>query len=465
MLFLIFVLCDTVAKLLKRKHKILKLHHLFVFSGKYNYLCTTMKKRCLTILTFLLVLVLGAQAQLPRRFLRRGTFGGRDSNPVVEQYRDSLKALHDSIYGSKAQPSGFTSSPRLFLPPTFYKDIPHRALSVGDSLSFADRQLLNVYLFHPELVEQTDAQIEPEDEQYTEPQQPITRQEDLSDHVAPVPIEPEHTPVTVLLKKPNFWTYKGDYSLQFMQNYVSGNWYKGGESNYSALASVTMEANYNNKQKLKWENKLEMRFGLQSARSDSLHNFKTTEDLFRITSKLGIQASKRWYYTLQFLAYSQFTHSYKSNDPTLYSDFLAPLNVNLSLGMDYNVDWIHGRLKGTIHLAPLAYNLKYTRLVELSERLGIDAGHHVLNDFGSEFTIDLTWQLMEMLQWKTRLYGYTSYERAELEWENTFVFKFNRWISAQLFVYPRFDDGAQRDGHHGYWQFKEYASIGFQYSF
>lgn len=424
-----------------------------------------MMKRSLTILAFLLVLVASAQAQWPRRFLRRSTIGMRDANPIVERYKDSLKVLHDSIYSAKTKSPTTASSPRLFFPPTFYKDISHHAFSVGDTLSFADRQLLSIYLFHPELIQQTDKEFESDDEQYTEPQSPITRQEDLSDRVAPDPLEPERTPVTVLLKKPNFWNYKGDYSLQFMQNYVSGNWYKGGESNYSALASITMEANYNNKQKLKWENKLEMRFGIQNTKSDSLHNFKTTEDLFRITSKLGVQASKKWYYTLQLLAYSQFTHSYKANDPTLYSDFLAPLNVNLSLGMDYNVDWFHSRMKGTIHIAPLAYNMKYTRLLDLSERLGIDEGHHVLNDFGSEFTIDLTWQLMEMLQWKTRLYGYTSYERAELEWENTFVFKFNRWISAQLFVYPRFDDGAHRDGHHGYWQFKEYASIGFQYSF
>ena len=95
----------------------------------------------------------------------------------------------------------------------------------------------------------------------------------------------------------------------------------------------------------------------------------------------------------------------------------------------------------------------------------MDPDHHFKNDFGSEFTVDLTWQLMEMLKWKTRLYGYTSYERAELEWENTFTLQFNKWISAQLFVYPRFDDGVTRDDHHGYWQFKEYISIGFQYSF
>ena len=69
------------------------------------------------------------------------------------------------------------------------------------------------------------------------------------------------------------------------------------------------------------------------------------------------------------------------------------------------------------------------------------------------------------VKWKTRLYGYTTYKRAELEWENTLMFQFNKYISSNVFVYPRFDDGAKRDKDHGYWQLKEYASIGFTYSF
>ena len=50
-------------------------------------------------------------------------------------------------------------------------------------------------------------------------------------------------------------------------------------------------------------------------------------------------------------------------------------------------------------------------------------GNHFLHDFGSEFTVDLEWQLMESLTWKTRLYGYSTYKRTELEWENTIVGK------------------------------------------
>ena len=185
----------------------------------------------------------------------------------------------------------------------------------------------------------------------------------------------------------------------------------------------------------------------------------------RYTGRLGLQASKKWYYSLQLIAYTQFMRGYKSNDMKVYSDIFSPLNLNLSVGMDYTVEWINKRLTGTIHLAPLAYNFKYVGRKDLATRYGLKEGEHTLNDFGSECTIDLTWAFTDMIKWKTRLYGYTTYERAEVEWENTLSFQFNKYITSNIFIYPRFDDGAKRDKDHGYWQLKEYMSIGFAYSF
>lgn len=393
---------------------------------------------------------------------------------LAESYADSLSALRARI--GSIQPVRMDSDDsrfaKLFTPLTFYRSPANRFLrlkpqaGVGDSLDVElDAALLDIYLRRPDLVKVTQRHLEEVGAPIVADNRNKKQKRDIIEDVAPKAIEPDAAPMDIVIFRPNFWSFAGDYYLQFLQNYVSDNWYKGGESNYSLLGRLTMQANYNNKQKVKWENKLEMRFGFQSSRSDSLHRYKTTEDLIRLTSKLGLQASRRWYYTLQLLTYTQFTHSYRSNDPTLYSDFLAPLNVNLSLGMDYSVDWQHHRLKGNIHLAPLAYNMKYTRVRSLSSRLGIEDNRRVLNDFGSEFTVDLSWTLMEDLTWRTRLYGYTTYERVELEWENTFVFQFNRFVSAQIFLYPRFDDGVARDSHHGYLQFKEYASIGFNFSF
>lgn len=94
----------------------------------------------------------------------------------------------------------------------------------------------------------------------------------------------------IVPQKPNFWKISGSYSLQFMQNYVSDNWYKGGESNHSMLAMTNLSLVYNNKQKLKFENYLDLKLGFQYYKSDKMHRYRTNSDLIRMTNKLGLQA-------------------------------------------------------------------------------------------------------------------------------------------------------------------------------
>ena len=420
------------------------------------------------LITLFLIVSLGAIAQVNNPISVRSD--ERPSMDKIQAYVDSLKALKDSVFTRKMPKVQRgqrlrRNDMRLFLPLTYYGNVAEGLFTRDRKESPILSELMHLYLTRPDLVEGTDRMVQQQQTKLDDIKAPIHHDPTLVEKVADRPVEPTNVPVEVLVKRPNFWTFSGDYALQFLQNYVSGNWYKGGESNYSALVSLVMQANYNNKQKVKWENRLELKYGMQSSRSDSLHSFKSTEDLIRLTSKLGLQATKRWYYTVQFIGNTQFSHSYRSNDPKIYSAFAAPLNINLSIGMDYSVDWMNHRLKGNFHLAPLAYNMKYTRMLELTRRLGIKDGNHFLHDFGSEFTVDLEWQLMESLTWKTRLYGYSTYKRTELEWENTFSFRFNRYISSRVFIYPRFDDGVSRDDHYAFWQLKEFASIGFQYSF
>ena len=420
------------------------------------------------LITLFLIVSLGAIAQVNNPISVRSD--ERPSMDKIQAYIDSLKSLKDSVFTRKMPKVQRgqrlrRNDMRLFLPLTYYGNVAERLFTRDRKESPILSELMHLYLTRPDLVEGTDRMVQQQQTKLDDIKAPIHHDPTLVEKVTDRPVEPTNVPVDVLVKRPNFWTFSGDYALQFLQNYVSGNWYKGGESNYSALVSLVMQANYNNKQKVKWENRLELKYGMQSSRSDSLHSFKSTEDLIRLTSKLGLQATKRWYYTVQFIGNTQFSHSYRSNDPKIYSAFAAPLNINLSIGMDYSVDWMNHRLKGNFHLAPLAYNMKYTRMLELTRRLGIKDGNHFLHDFGSEFTVDLEWQLMESLTWKTRLYGYSTYKRTELEWENTFTFRFNRYISSRVFIYPRFDDGVSRDDHYAFWQLKEFASIGFQYSF
>ena len=365
-----------------------------------------------------------------------------------------------TLSASAAQPNDTVNGRmyRLFVPLTFYHNVAGNLLSVspsGNDVDHAvDEALMNVYLKRPDLVEATETQLEKSGSLRRDLDQPIGQKVDIVEYVNPQPEEPEVTPTDVVVTKPKFWTMKADGFLQFMQNYVSDNWYKGGESNYSALASLTVEATF-----------------------PCCRNWPQQSD-WPIPAGCS---TKRWYYTLQVLAWTQFTRGLKSNDYRTYSDFFSPFNLNLGLGMDYKVEAFKKKLTGTINLSPIALNYRYVdrtvfqnknqKYVEPSDiswfpsRHGIDADKRYKLDPGSQFTADLKWQMSETVQWKSRLWGFTSYERAELEWENTFQLKVSKYITANIFIYPRFDDGNQPDDDLGYWQFKEYTSIGLSYSF
>ena len=362
---------------------------------------------------------------------------------------------------------------RLFAPVTFYHNVADKALALNSDVAGkdvvvdeVDAALLNVYLNRPDLVSATETELMETGAIREDVDQPIENQVELAETVElPVIDLPEDVPDSVVVQKPKFWTYKGDGFLQFMQNYVSNNWYKGGESNYSMVGSLTLEANYDNKNKWKWDNKLEAKLGFLRSRSDSLHKFKANEDLIRLTSKLGLEAAKNWYYTLQLLAYTQFTKGLKANDPGVYSDFFSPLNLNIGLGMDYKVNKLNERLTGTINISPLAVNYRYVDRLDLGPSFGLKPDKRSLFDLGSQLTADLAWKINDNITWKTRLYAFTSYKRAEIEWENTFELRVSKYITANLFLFPRFDDASIWDDELGYWEFKEYSSIGFSYKF
>ena len=362
---------------------------------------------------------------------------------------------------------------RLFAPTTFYHNIANKSLSIepdqtsNDPVAEAiDAALLHIYLNRPDLVNTTETELQETGNVRADVNQPIKNQVKLVEKVeSPVIDMPDDVPTEIMIQKPKFWTKKGDGYLQFMQNFVSDNWYKGGESNYSMVGALTLEANYDNRNKWKWDNKLEMKLGFMHTRSDSVHKFKSNEDLIRYTSKVGLEAAKNWYYTLQLLAYTQFTRGLKANDLNTYSDFMSPFNLNLGLGMDYKVATKDKRLTGTVNLSPMAVNYRYVDRLDLATSYGLDEGKHSLVDFGSQVTADVTWKINDVVSWKSRLYAFTSYKRAEIEWENTFTLRVSKYISANLFLFPRFDDSGVKDDDLGYLQFKEYSSIGFTYGF
>jgi hypothetical protein len=266
----------------------------------------------------------------------------------------------------------------------------------------------------------------------------------------------------LVVKKPNFWTFKGDASLQFMQAYFSNNWYKGGDNNNTLLATCNLHANYDNKQGFIWTNSLEMKIGFQNSKGDDLHDFKTNTDLIRLTNKVGLQATKRWYYTATLQSWTQFYKGYRANDPFVYSDFMSPFESLITIGMDYKLSKKNFNIN--VSLSPFAGKFKYCDRRALVNNYGLEDKHSRL-DFGSNITTTFNWTIMKNVSWSGRIYYFTDYDKSQIEWENTIDLRVNKYLTTKVFLYPRFDDSVNKPDGESYFQFHETLTLGVNVSF
>ncbi len=409
-------------------------------------------------------------------------------NKVMIAYSDSLANMV-SRYGTD---STWTERPidvnpdyyRLFVPVTMYggvisnsingqeKKLPKDylipltdgSLEEDEEVNASiDRTLLNVYLYNPSAVRYTEQEVMNQRSFKKDAVKNLRRPEQVVDLIDTRPQEDRALDSELRLKKPNFWTKSGKAYLQFTQNYISGNWYKGGESNNTLLSGLTIEANYNDKQKVQWDNKLEWNLGFLSSRSDTLHKYKTNTDLVRLTSKLGLQAVKNWYYTLQAEFYTQLFPSYKSNNPDVISNFLSPAYLKFDIGMDYK----RSTKKYTVSavLAPLSYKMTYVAKDEVNETsFSVDEGKKFKHDLGSNVQVTSSWKIITQVEWESRISYFTTYQKSQAEWENTFNFNLNRYLSTKLFLHARFDDGVSKKEGYNYFQLKELLSFGLSYN-
>ena len=387
---------------------------------------------------------------------------------------------------------------KLIVPPTYYTGVVEQAFGVdwtpqkslqksaSDSLyqvkavpgyELADLQssqkvdrwinalLLNYYMEHPasvtgnevlmnELPSINDEQLEVKER----------KEKILSFLEAEEPIEKVEKKELVVYR-PNFWKTSGNGYAQFTQQYISDNWYQGGESTNSLLSGITLKAKYDDRQRLEFENSLEIKLGFVTAPSDTVHHYKTNADLFRLNSKLGIRAVKNWYYTLATELKTQFFANYRTNTNDMNSAFLSPLQLTVNVGMDFKQQ----KPKYDISLlaSPFAYTLVYIgndKIVN-PRAFNVEDGKRSANMFGSKFTGNLTWKIIPTVTWKAMFEYFTTYEKVIASWENTFNFTLNRYLSAKLFLHARFDDGVKlTEENNTHFQFQQLLSFGLNYT-
>lgn len=307
------------------------------------------------------------------------------------------------------------------------------------------------------------------------PSPPRLPEEDFSFHAFLQRLNlPKPNPEDVILpeteQKKKHWLHFFNVGLQLSEAYVSSNWYQGGNSYLAGLFNFNWKVDLNQvyHPKLLFQSAFEYKLAVNSNPKGSLHKYNTSQDLLQYSLKTGLKAfNDHWYYSLNLLFQTQLFNSYPDDSMQRSSSLLSPGMLNIGIGMTYNLEALKKRLKLSASISPLAYNLKTCIFSDIDrEQFGMQPGQKALSEIGSSAEINMTWNFTDNISWKSRLFLFTDYHYFLGDWENTFNFQLNRFLSTQLFLHPRFDSSTEASSSKWrHWMFRQILSFGISYTF
>lgn len=405
-----------------------------------------------------------------------------DTKPTFETLADSL-LYHAGDFGEAVSTAPLPRS--FFLPAVFdtytepdttgiftpdYSGNPDLRW-VEDANAIARRQRAyrrNLFIYHPDAVKYNERLLPRAPRKYIAVVNPQDNTIEIKEFDAKIPGSPTLEAPEI---KKRHWIRDFRTSLQFSQAYISPNWYQGGTNALNMLFNLYYNVKLNQAYhpNLLFESTFQYKLGINSAPDDSLRNYAINEDILQINSTFGVKAARRWYYSLTAQFKTQIFNSYTSNTNTLRSAFLSPGELNAGIGMTYNYANKKKTFQFDASISPLSYNLRTCTNSHLNPAdYGINGNGKAEHKFGSSAECKLSWKLAYNITYRSRLYAFTDYGRAYAEWENTFLFEINRFLTSQVYANLRYDTDTPRVADSPDWhklQVKEIISIGFSYKF
>ena len=265
------------------------------------------------------------------------------------------------------------------------------------------------------------------------------------------------------------WNLNGNGSVGFTQTSLS-NWAKGGESSLALLIMTKYNANYS-KDKNKWENSIEFRYGISQTKTRGVEK---NDDKIELQSRYGFSAFKKWYYSAETNFRTQIAKGYAFPDKVHpISAFMSPGYLTVSVGFDYKPN-----KNFSLFLAPFTSKTTYiTDTISVKPlTYGLEPGKKKLWEPGIIVKTNWHVNLAENITYDTRGEFFNNYrynfQKFAFEWEQIFVMRVNRLINVKVMTdliydyntkFPILDNSGKEIGREPKWQFKELFTIGLSY--
>lgn len=250
----------------------------------------------------------------------------------------------------------------------------------------------------------------------------------------------------------------GSENIQFSQSYVE-NWVKGGQSSIALLSDLRLNINYKN-EKIEWENSIIHKLGVISSEDSKS---RINDDLIDFSSKYGIIASKKWFYSLLFNFKTQVFKGYAKSDlekETPISAFMAPGYFSMAAGMDYKAK------NFTLLLSPVT-----SRMTIVIDTATVDQTRYSIPEdkksvfmVGGSLQNNSTWNISKQIKLTSALNIFYDYfekeEKVQADWDMILDMKINVFLSTRIVSNLRYYESESNKV-----QLREGLSISFRYNF
>lgn len=280
---------------------------------------------------------------------------------------------------------------------------------------------------------------------------------------------------TTVVEKP--WKYTGFFQQNLNQVSFT-NWAAGGESSFASTSNARVTADYT-QEKLKWENYVDLSYGIVKTQDDPIRKNTDKIDLF---SKLGYELSPKISFSSVVNFLSQFDKGYKNPDDEVYvSRFLAPGYLTLSLGFDYKpVEYL------SVFFSPTTGKFTFVMDEALSDAgsFGVDPGETVNSEFGALLRIEFEKEVLTNVNVNSRIVLFNNYTDADVsnrkntdvDWLTGINMPINKFITASVGFHLLYDhdikipktemvNGEEVTYSRPTLQFKQLLGIGLVYEF